>query len=83
MFFHERKLLIHEGRQVLAFHTHLHMGALPDPLNHIWYLDHLIHQKVSPRVQKLFKTTSEGNKGVVSMELGPPCVLQAEGLLLL
>jgi len=42
--FHERKLLIHEGRQVLAFHTHLHLGPLPDPLNHLWYLDHLIHQ---------------------------------------
>ena len=65
VFFHERKLVIHKGRQVLAFHTHLHMGALPDPLNHLWYLDQLIHQKVSPRVQKLLKTTSEGNKGVV------------------
>ena len=41
------------------------MGALPDPLNHLWYLDHLIHQNVSPRVQKLLKTTSEGNRGVV------------------
>ena len=41
------------------------MNALPDSLNHIWYLDHLIHQKVSTRVQKLLKTTSEGNKGVV------------------
>ena len=71
VFFHERKLLIHEGRQVLAFHTHLHMGALPDPLNHLWYLDHLIHQKVSPRVQKLLKTTSEGNRGVVIK----PCLL--------
>ena len=47
VFFHERKLLIHEGRQVLAFHTHLHLRPLPDPLNHLWYLDHLIHQKVS------------------------------------
>ena len=65
VFFHERKHLIHEGRQVLAFHTHLHLGALPDPLNHIWYLDHLIHQKVSPRVQKLLKTTAERNRGVV------------------
>ena len=65
VFFHERKLLIHKGRQVLAFHTHLHLGALPDPLNHLCYLDHLIHQKVSPRVQKLLKTTSEGNRGVV------------------
>jgi len=65
VFFHERKPVIRHGRQILAFHTHLHMGALPDPLNHLWYLDHLIHQKVSPRVQKLLKTTSEGNRGVV------------------
>ena len=36
VFFHERKLLIHEGRQILAFHTHLHLGALPDLLNHLW-----------------------------------------------
>ena len=53
------------GRQITAFHTHLHLGALPDPLNHLWYLDHLIQQKVSPRVQNLLKTTSEGNRGVV------------------
>lgn len=65
VFFHERKPVIRHDRQILAFHTHLHMGALPDPLNHLWYLDHLIHQKVSPRVQKLLKTTSEGNRGVV------------------
>ena len=62
----ERKPVIHHGRQILAFHTHLHLGALPDPLNHLWHLDHLIHQKVSPRVQKLLKTTSDGNWGVVS-----------------
>jgi len=65
VFFHERKPVIRHGRQILAFHTHVHLGALPDPLNHLWYLDHLIHQKVSPRVQKLLKTTSEGNRGVV------------------
>jgi len=65
VFFHERKPVIRHGRQILAFHTHLHLGALPDPLNHLWYLEHLIHQKVSPRVQKLLKTTSEGNRGVV------------------
>jgi len=65
VFFHERKPVITRGRQITAFHTHLHMGALPDPLNHLWYLDHLIHQKVSPRVQRLLKTTSEGNRGVV------------------
>ena len=57
--------MIVKGRQITAFHTHLHLGALPDPLNHLWYLDYLIHQKVSPRVQKLLKTTSEGNRGVV------------------
>ena len=65
VFFHERKPVITRGRQITAFHTHLHLGALPDPLKHLWYLDHLIHQKVSPRVQKLLKTTSEGNRGVV------------------
>jgi hypothetical protein len=42
VFFHERGLVNHNGRQILAFHTHLHLGALPDPLNHLWYLDHLI-----------------------------------------
>ena len=61
----ERKPVITRGREIAAFHTHLHMGALPDPLNHLWYLGHLIHPKVSPRVQKLLKTTSEGNRGVV------------------
>jgi len=65
IFMQERKPVITRGRQITAFHTHLHLGALPDPLNHLWYLDHLIHQKVSPRVQKLLKTTSEGNRGVV------------------
>ena len=65
VFFHERKPVITKGRQITAFHTHLHLGALPDPLNHLWYLDHLIHQKISPRVQKLLKTTTEGNRGVV------------------
>ena len=65
VFFHERKPVVTRGRQITAFHTHVHLGALPDPLNHLWYLDHLIYQKVSPRVQKLLKTTSEGNRGVV------------------
>jgi len=50
VFSHERKLVITRGRQITACHTHLHMVALPDSLNHLWYLDHLIHQKVSPRV---------------------------------
>ena len=65
IFMQERKPVIRHGRQILAFHTHLHLGALPDPLNHLWYLDHLIHQNVSPRVQRLLKTTTEGNRGVV------------------
>ena len=65
VFFHERKPVIVKERQITAFHTHLHWGALPDPLNHFWYLDHLIHKKVSPRVQNLLKTTTEGNRGVV------------------
>ena len=62
---HDREPVIPKGRQITAFHTHLHLGALSDPLNHLWYLDHLIHQKVAPRVQKHLKTTSEGNRGVV------------------
>ena len=37
VFFHERKPVITKGRQITAFHTHLHLGALPDPLNHLWY----------------------------------------------
>jgi hypothetical protein len=65
VFMHERKPVIRHGRQILAFHTHLHLGALPDPLNHLWFIDLLIHQKVAPRVQKLLKTTTEGNRGVV------------------
>ena len=65
LFFHERGLVTHNDRQILAFHTHVHLGALPDPLNHLWYLDHLIHRKVSPRVQRLLKTTSDRNRGVV------------------
>ena len=85
VFFHERKPVITRGRQITAFHTHLHLGALPDPLNHLWYLDHLlIHQMVSPRVQRLLKTTSEGKEqgcGDQTLELGSPCVLQLEGLL--
>jgi hypothetical protein len=65
VFFQERKPVINRGRQITAYHTHLHLGPLPDPLNHLWYLETLIHQKVSPRVQKLLKTTTEGNRGVV------------------
>ena len=65
IFMQERKPVIVKERQITAFHTHVHLGALPDPLNHLWYLDHLIHQRVSPRVHKLLKTTTEGNRGVV------------------
>ena len=65
VFFHERKPVITKGRPITAFHTHLHLGALPDPLNHLWYLDHLIHQVVAPKVRNLLKTTTEGNRGVV------------------
>ena len=56
-----RILVIHLG----SIDFRIHIFYLRDLLNHLWYLDHLIHQKVSPRVQKLLKTTSEGNKGVV------------------
>lgn len=45
--------------------TPFHLGALPEPLSHPGYLDHRIDQKKSPRGQKLLKTTSEGNSGVV------------------
>ncbi len=65
MFFRERCLVTHNGRQIPAFHTHLHLGALPDHLTHLWHLHHLINQKISPCVQRLLKTTSDGNKGVV------------------
>ena len=47
VFFHERKPVVTRGRQITAFHTHLHMGALPDLLNHLWYLDHLLPEGLS------------------------------------
>jgi hypothetical protein len=53
------------NRQILPFHTHLHLGELPSPLNHQWYLQFLLTQKVAPRVQKLLKTTTKNNEGVV------------------
>ena len=34
VFFHERKPVITRGRQITAFHTHLHLGPLPDHQNH-------------------------------------------------
>jgi len=36
VFFHERKPVITRGRQITAFHTHLHLGPLPDHQNHLW-----------------------------------------------
>jgi len=65
VFFHERSPVICRSRQILPFHTHLHLGELPSPLNHQWCLEYLLTQKVAPRVQKLLKTTTRGNKGVV------------------
>ena len=35
VFFHERKSVIIRGREITAFHTHIHMGALHDSLNHL------------------------------------------------
>lgn len=35
VFFHERKPVIVKGRQITASHTHVHLGALPDPLSHL------------------------------------------------
>ena len=60
----ERKPVPHDCRQILAFHTHLHLVAVPGSLNNLWYLNHLVHQKVSPRVQRLLKTPSEGTRGL-------------------
>lgn len=65
IFMQERKRVIRQGREILAYHTHFHLGRLPDSQNQFWYLDHLINQKVSPRIQRLLKTTTEGNRGVV------------------
>jgi len=65
IFFHERKPVINNGKQILVFHTHLHLGLLPDEQNHLWYVDYLISNKVKPRSCKLLKSTSSGNEGVV------------------
>jgi len=65
VFFHERALVIKNNKSLLAFHTHLHLGSLPDHQNHKWFLEHIIHHQVKPHVQKLLKTTTEGNRGVV------------------
>ena len=65
VFFHERSPAICRNRLILPFHTHLHLGELPSPLNHQCYLQFLLTQKVAPRVQKLLKTTTKNNEGVV------------------
>lgn len=65
IFFHERKPAICRSRQILPFHTHLHLEKLPSPLNEQWYLDVLLRSQVAPRVQKLLKTNTEENKGIV------------------
>ena len=65
IFFHERKPVICRSRQILPFHTHIHLEKLPSPLNEQWFLDVLLKSKVAPRVQKLLKTTTKGNEGVV------------------
>ena len=84
VFFHERKPVVTRGRQITAFHTHLHMGALPDLLNHLWYLDHLITRRSLQGSRNssrpLLRVKGSGDQ---TMELGTPCVLQPEGLLLL
>ena len=65
IFFHERSPVICRNRLILPFHTHLHLEKLPSPLNEQWYLDVLLRNQVAPRVQKLLKTNTEGNKGIV------------------
>ena len=65
IFFHERSPMICRSRQILPFHTHLHLGELPSPLNEQWYLDVLLKGRVAPRVKKLLKTTTKGNEGVL------------------
>jgi len=65
IFFHERSPVICRSRQILPFHTHLHLEKLPSPLNKQWYLDVLLKNQVAPKVQKLLKTTTKGNEGIV------------------
>ena len=65
IFFHERSPVICRSRQILPFHTHLHLEKLPSPLNEQWYLDVLLKGCVAPKVKKLLKTTTKGNEGVV------------------
>jgi hypothetical protein len=65
VFFHERSAEICRGRLILPFHTHLHLEKLPSPLNEKSYLQFLFHDRVAPKVQKLLKTTTKNNEGVV------------------
>jgi hypothetical protein len=65
VFFHERSEEICRGRLILPFHTHLHLEKLPSPLNEKFYLQFLFHDRVAPKVQKLLKTTTKKNEGVV------------------
>ena len=71
VFFHERSPVICRNRLILPFHTHLHLGELPSPLNEKWFLDVLLKGRVAPRVQKLLKTTTKGNEGVVIKRWNP------------
>ena len=65
VFFHERTPVISRNRCIHPFHTHLHLGAVPEPWNQKESLTSLIRHHVSPRVQKLLKSTTPGNQGVV------------------
>ena len=71
IFFHERSPVICRNRLILPFHTHLHLGELPYPLNEQWFLKVLLTEKVAPRVEKLLKTTTKGNEGVVIKRWNP------------
>ena len=65
IFFHERKPVICRGRQILPFHTHLHLGKISSPHDNYAFLHLLMHHQVAPRVKKLLKTTTLHNKGLV------------------
>jgi hypothetical protein len=71
IFFHERSPVICRNRLILPFHTHLHLGELPSPLNEQCFLKVLLTEKVAPRVEKLLKTTTKGNEGVVIKRWNP------------
>jgi len=71
IFFHERSPVICRNRLILPFHTHLHLGELPSPFNEQWFLKVLLMEKIAPRVQKLLKTTTKGNEGVVIKRWNP------------